>query len=186
MHKLTPESWVERYGDILYRYIIARVFEKEIAEDLVQDTFLAALKAMPSFKGNSSEKTWLFAILKNKLVDYFRNQQRQKGSQVNFSSPFKDSGLFFRHWKKEHGPMNWELDSVESILESGEFMRIFEYCLSLLPPKMASVFGMKVIEEIESDAVCKEMGISASNLWVIMHRARLQLRECLEEKWINE
>lgn len=183
--KINPENWVESYGDMLYRYTLSRIMDQKLAEDLVQETFLAALRAKDRFKGESSEKTWLFAILKNKIIDHFRKKKRNQEDQTNFSLPFADSGLFVGHWIKERGPSPWSED-LKDVLESEDFKRIFTYCLSLLPPKFASVFSLKVVEELESDEVCKEMGITSSNLWVIMHRARLQLRECMEDKWLDQ
>lgn len=183
--KIKPELWVDSYGDMLYSYCISRVLDQKIAEDLVQETFLAALKSLDRFKGESSEKTWLFAILKNKIIDHFRKKQRNREEQINFSHPFAESGMFVGHWEKERGPSAWS-DDMKDVLESEDFKRIFAFCLSLLPPKLASVFSLKVVEELESDEVCKEVGITASNLWVIMHRARLQMRECMEAKWLNQ
>lgn len=183
-HILNPEQWVESYGDSLYYFALKKVLSQKIAEDIVQDTFLAALKAKDKFKGQSTEKTWLFAILKNKVIDHFRKRSSQKVDHVSFQMPFQDGGVMYKHWKKDHGPDNWVVEDRD-LQESDEFKKIFQYCLSLLPAKLASVFSLKVLEELESDEVCKELGISSSNFWVIMHRARLQLRACMEDKWIN-
>jgi len=179
-----PKKWVENYGDLMFHYTIKRVANREVAEDIVQESFLAALKGIDRFKGESTEKTWLIAILRNKIIDHFRKKSSSKEDDLSFESPFKENGLMLKHWEKERGPGNWSPD-YEQMEEKERFRKIFEYCLSILPPKLASVFSMKVIEECDSDEVCKEMGISSSNFWVIMHRARLQLRECMEDKWKN-
>jgi RNA polymerase sigma-70 factor (ECF subfamily) len=181
---LNPDQWVDSYGDELYSYAIKRVFSQAVAEDVVQDTFLAALGSMKNFKGKSSEKTWLFAILKNKLVDHFRKLNTKKEEYVNFTMPFKESGLFYKHWDKSRAPGNWSFDPKDS-LEAEDFKRIFKWCLTVLPPKLASVFAMKMIEDCESDEICKEVGITSSNFWVMMHRARLKLRECIQNNWLE-
>jgi len=155
------------------------------AEDIVQDTFLAALKNADKFQGKSSEKTWLFAILKNKIIDHFRRKSKSSEREMNFESPFQNSGLMMKHWNKERGPAEWE-SAFEEKEEKDELSRIFHYCLSRLPERLSTVFSMKVIKECDSDEICKEVGISASNYWVTMHRARLQLRECMEKHWLKK
>jgi len=182
--RLDPTKWVENYGDQMYHYTFKRVMGQEIAEDIVQESFLAALKGVQRFKGNSSEKTWLFAILKNKIIDHYRKKSKSSTSSLTIESPFMDDGLMLKHWEKDRGPGEWSPD-YEKQEEKELFRKIFKLCLSFLPPKMSAVFSLKIIEECDSDQVCKELDISSSNFWVLMHRARLQLRECMEDKWLN-
>lgn len=180
---LNPSDWVDKYGDYLYNYTISRMQSPEIAEDLVQDTFLSALKATKSFKGKSSERTWLTAILKRKIIDHYReNSKKIEDKILDDNKPFKKSGFFEGHWLKEKAPISW--DSEENI-ENKELIQILKYCLSILPVKWAACFNLKNMEEISNEEICKELGISVSNLWVMLHRARLQLRECLETNWFK-
>ena len=183
---INPNLWISNYGDILYNYAYSRLSSAALAEDMLQDTFVSALKAMDKFRGDSSEKTWLFSILKRKIIDYYRKSStKNELNESSFNSPFKENGFFEGHWNNDRGPSDWGA-ATDGKIRHDEFQTIMEMCLSLLPDKWKSVFVLKVMEEIESDKVCKEVGCSSSNLWVILHRARLQLRECIENNWINE
>jgi len=182
---ITPAQWVNEYGDYLYRYAMARIPSKEVAEDLVQDTFLSALKGMASFRGESSQLTWMTSILKRKIIDHYRKMSTRKEiSAAHFELPFHKEGMMENHWLQERAPKNWHSKTDEP-LRQDEFQKIMQLCLSLLPDKWKSVFILKVMEEMASDEVCKEIGCTASNLWVILYRARLQLRECIENKWLS-
>lgn len=184
-HTLNPKLWVQNYGDYLYNYANFRVSSKEVSEDLIQETFISALKAKDSFRGDSTELTWLLAILKRKVIDHYRKLSAQKERTLSeYTSPFKDEGVFEGHWLNDRLPKDWSSEA-DSSLNQEEFQGILEYCLSLLPPKWKSVFVLKFMEELSSEEVCKETGCSASNFWVIMHRARLKLRECVENKWLQ-
>lgn len=181
---LDPNHWVNAYGDILYRYAFVRVNDAELAQDLVQETFLAGLKNLKTFQGKSSESTWLIAILKRKIIDYYRKKSTtnefsidDNGDRFTRDKPMKG------HWIMEKAPQNWEPDA-EKQMESNEFMEILQACIKHLPEKWASCFVLRVIEEMKGEEVCKELAITSSNLWVILHRTRLQLRECIEKSWI--
>lgn len=188
-HTLEPRLWVDRHGDYLYNYTIVRVNDSEKASDLVQDTFLAGLKAMKNFQGRSSERTWLISILKRKIIDTYRKNASSRESSLSEYEEQIWDGDYYRgaepfkgHWLEGMGPNSHSL-MPEGELEQAELMKIIELCISLLPPNLASVFIMKMIDEAESEEVCKELGISSSNLWVILHRARLKMRGCIESKW---
>lgn len=189
---LNPKHWIDRYADHLYHYAIARVYNSEIAEDLIQDCFLSAYKARESFKGESTERTWLFAILKRKIIDHYRKRASKPTPLSLEEERSMDSGGYFSleegkegKWSEEHRPNKWGINP-ETELESKEFYEIFLKCMAYLPDKWRAVFSMRNLEDISSKEVCKELNISSSNLWVIMHRARLQLRECLEDNWIEK
>ena len=180
-----PGHWVDEYGDFLYMYAYTRVQSREIAEDLVQDTFLSALKGLASFRGESSPLTWLTSILRRKIIDHYRRMSTKKEvSASRFVSPFHQEGTHEDHWLQERAPGNWH-EKTENPMQQDEFQKIMQQCLSLLPDKWKSVFMLKVMEEMSTDEVCKEIGCTSSNLWVILHRARLQLRECIENKWLS-
>ncbi len=181
---IEPEKWVDNYGNYLYNYAWIRVGSKETAEDLIQDTFISALKSKDKFKGKSSELTWLISILKHKVIDYYRkNSNKKEFSESSFRKPFQDKNGMEGHWIMERAPKDW--DKNDNALHQEEFQTILMMCLSGLPEKWRSVFVLKVMEEMESDKICEEIGCTASNFWVIMHRAKLKLRECIEKNWIK-
>lgn len=184
-HDLNPGRWVSEYGDYLFSFAISRVSKREVAEDLVQETLLSAYQARESFRGGSSERTWLVSILKRKVIDHYRKQARNPESLTDpFVMPFHKGGAMDGAWVSEHAPASWDEDIMQDDNEA--LMEILQYCISLLAPKMAATFNMKTMDDISTEDICKELGISESNLWVLLHRARLQLRECVENKWFKE
>lgn len=191
-HDSSPEKWAELYGDYLYNYSISRVNSREVALDLVQETFLAGLSARTSFEGRSSVKTWLISILKRKIIDHYRKNYRNKEDAIldkNFSEgggelPFYGDGEMKGHWKADRVPQDWNI-SADKALENEELGNIIKDCITALPDKWGAVFALRVVEELASEDVCKEMEITASNLWVILHRAKLQLRDCVEKNWLK-
>ena len=178
--QINPEQWIDNYADYLFIYARLKLPSKEIAEDVVQETFLSAFKAVKSFKGKSSEKTWLVSILKRRIIDHYRKEARkQERNMSSYQLPFYESGDYQNHWLEQRAPKNWQPDAN---LQFDEFHKILQYCLSLLSPKHRLVFMMKVLDECTNEEVCNEAGISTANLWTIMHRARLKVRECAEKK----
>jgi len=183
---LQPEKWVSNYADQMYKYLLMRVKYAEVAEDLVQETFMAGLGSMEKFSGNSSEKTWLYSIMKFKLMDYYRKHYKYSPAEDIPDEQFAD--IFFDekdefHFRKEHKPMPWHSD-VEQAMEQKEFNGVLEKCLEKVPSKTASVFTLKYLEEQESKEICTLLNISEANLWTLMHRAKLILRECFEKNWL--
>jgi RNA polymerase sigma-70 factor (TIGR02943 family) len=189
---LNPEKWIDSYADYLYSFAYNRVSDEETAKDLVQETFLSALKARNGFKGEASEKTWLVSILKRKIIDLYRKnaahpQQSFEESEqykVAYSHYFTETGFIKGEWNKTNAPKPWGISEKNSI-EQKEFKQILAKCLSKLPKVWSSVFALKYLEEEESENICKELEITSSNYWVIIHRAKLQMRECLEKNWIK-
>jgi len=178
-NKINPDLWLQKYGDYLFSYARMKLPSKEVAEDVIQETFLSAYKSVKSFKGNSSEKTWLVSILKRRIIDYYRKEARkQERNMSSYQLPFYESGTYQNHWLEQRAPKNWLSDTS---LQFDEFHRILQFCLSHLSPKHRLVFMMKILEECSNEEVCKEAEISTANLWTIMHRARLQIRECVEK-----
>lgn len=183
---LNPDRWVQDHGDYLFSYAISRVSSRDKAEDLVQDCLLSAFAAREKFRGGSSERTWLISILKRKIIDHYRKQSRNPESAVDtFHMPFHKGGEHDGGWIKDHAPSDWAISSLDGN-EDEDLMRVIQYCISLLSPKMAASFTLKTLEEISTEDICKELGISESNLWVLLHRARLQLRECIESQWYKK
>jgi len=180
-----PSEWVDRYGDYLFRYATLRLRDRSAAEDLVQETFLAALKARSSFSGNSSESTWLVGILKHKIADHFRRQAREAPlADGDFrdppdSLPFDGTG----HWAS--GPTDWGGNPADLYREK-KFLDQFMECLSGLSPNHANAFTLREIEGADTGEICKVLNVTETNLWVILHRARMQLRGCLETHWFKK
>ena len=182
---LKPQHWVSAHADYLYAFARMRIADEEQAKDLVQETFLAALQRVDKFEGKSSERTWLTAILKNKIIDVYR-----KKSAVVISSDITDAANdqnFFDvndgHWNEAHRPKPFGLEQ-NNPLESKEFNQILTACMQKLPPLWLSVFTMKHIDDETSETICAELKVTSSNFWVIIHRAKLNLRACLQKNWI--
>jgi len=182
---VNPENWVDAYGDRLYRYALLRVRHHEVAEDLVQETLFAAVRACAKFRGSSSEQSWLYGILKNKIFDYFRKLAQEvcftdlEFLEDEMSHKFIDQG-----WNHELGPAQWK-PGPEAALNRKEFWKTFRSCLNKLPARVADVFVLREIEQLDTAQICETLGISQNNLWVMLHRARMALRECLELNWFE-
>src|SRR5690242_11642553 len=168
----------------LLRVAQLQLRDPDLAEDVVQETLLAALAAQSGFTGKSSLKTWLTGILKHKIVDAIRQKQRRPIIEASFDDEtdlddfdplFKDNG----GWVAP--PADW--GDPENALTRTQFFDVMEICLEKLPPNTARVFVMREVMELESNEICKELTITANNLWVILYRARMALRECLEQNW---
>jgi RNA polymerase sigma-70 factor (ECF subfamily) len=186
-----PENWVDNYADYLYGFALTRLRETRLAEDMVQETFLAALKSRHSFAGQSSEKTWLVGILKNKIIDHFRKSQREISAEEieaiqNYDDPdFETFGIKTGQWLSEKRPADWMIDPSNPA-ETGEFWEYLKYCLSQAPKQIADIFVLREIDGLENKEICNKIGINPTNLRVMLHRARKQLRRCLEVNWINK
>ncbi len=177
-------AWVNEYSDILYSYVVQRVKDTHIAKDLVQETFLAAWRNIDKYNGEASVKTWLFTILKNKIIDHYRKASTRLTDEL--AETEADQSVFFDqsdHWDKNAYPMDWGTKS-EGNVESKEFYSILAKCKSKLKEIQAAVFTLKYIEDLTSEEICKELNITPSNYWVLIHRAKIQLRSCLESNWI--
>ena len=186
-----PEQWVELHGDYLFKYALARLRDPARAEDMVQETFLAALKGGKSFAGRSAEKSWLVGILKNKICDYYRRASRETSfTDMEFysdeeSERFVPDGLSKDAWVHELGPLEWSSDPGAS-LDSQQFWKTFHDCSNKMPKNVATVFNLREVDGVESREICSLLNISESNLWVMLHRARMALRRCLETNWFGK
>jgi RNA polymerase sigma-70 factor (ECF subfamily) len=182
-----PERWVEEHGDCLYRYALIRVRKPEVAEDLVQETLCAAVKNYGSFGGKSSERTWLCGILKNKICDHFRKLGREtcftdmEFLEDELSHKFVPQGF----WNHDLGPLEWKPEA-DVVMHRSEFWDTFRNCLAKLPQRVADVFMLREMDEMETVQICDTLKVSPNNLWVMLHRARMALRECLEVNWFKE
>ena len=177
-----PAEWVDRYGDYLFRYAMLRLRDRSTAEDLVQETFLAALKDFGSYSGKSSESTWLVGILKHKIIDHFRRQAREAPLAENDLRVHPDPSSFdgSGHWTS--GPTDWGGNPADLYREK-KFLDQLSKCLSGLSPNHANAFTLREIEGADTGEICKVLNVTETNLWVILHRARMLLRRCLEANW---
>jgi len=178
---LNPNNWVKLYSDYLYNYTISRINDRDLAKDLVSETFLAGLKSMGNFKGEASERTWLVSILKRKIIDQYRKQNSNKGKaevRVNYNSDTETEG----DWLEERVADPFD-KTAEDTIENTELGLAIHSCLGKLPEKQAEVFKMKTLLNYETEAICNELNITASNLWVIIHRARTSMAGCMEKSW---
>jgi RNA polymerase sigma-70 factor (ECF subfamily) len=180
-----PEAWVDQYGDYLYRYAISRIHEPATAEDLVQETLLAALQGKEDFKGRSSLKTWLTGILKYKIIDHIRKKSREQPTDSielaadDMHEHFDDKG----RWKV--GPARWTVNPKE-LLEQKEFWKVVYECLSRLSERLAKVFALRELDGLSSQEVREVLNVSAANSYVMLYRARMHMRDCLEVNWLGQ
>jgi len=178
----SPGQWVDAHGDYLFNFAVGQIRDPSVAEDLVQETFLAAFKARDRFAGNSSERTWLVGILRHKIYDHLRHACRERAVRVD-SEPTRrdeeawDDAVLWMH------DVAAENESPSRRLELAEFRANLELALGKLPPRLAQVFQLYAVEERPNREVCQQLNISESNLWVMLHRARTQLRAQLTDWW---
>ena len=174
----TPDDWVEAHGDYLFNFAIGQLRDASVAEDLVQDTFLAAFKARDRFSGQSSERTWLVGILRHKICDHLRHTCRERAVRTEVTAPHGDDEAWEDVVMWLHDVAE-ESQSPSRRMELAEFRANLELALGKLPPRVAQVFQLYAVEERPNAEVCQRLDISESNLWVMLHRARKQLRSHL-------
>ena len=180
-----PESWMDSHGDCLYRYALLRVRVPELAAELVQETFLEALRGWERFAGRSSERTWLVGIFKHRIVDHLRRTNAERAASLESSSPPIDDPAFDTHGHWRAMPHSWRGDP-SSILEAREFWDVFGACLSRLPRSLADAFLLREVDGLSAEETRELLKISAANLWTRLHRARSLLRDCLQKNWFGE
>jgi RNA polymerase sigma-70 factor (ECF subfamily) len=180
-----PDTWLDQHGDALYRYAIMRVRDPATAEDLVQETLLSALRAKDSFAGAAAERTWLVAILKNKIIDHYRRLRHEAPLPESEDPDATIEAMFNEadegHWTRM--PAVW--GNPDAALEQAEFWRAFQLCLEGLPARQAQVFALTELDGLTTEDLCKVLDARPSNVWVMLHRARLRLRDCLEQSWFG-
>ena len=181
-----PDSLeLERHRPYLLRFALLQLRDRSAAEDAVQETLLAAIQGASRFAGQSSVRTWLVGILKHKIIDGIRRSAREQpgelradaGGMEDLDAYFADDGHF------AEAPGEWA--SPERSLEERRFFEALERCLQSLPRKTASAFTMRELMGLETEEICKELGVSTSNCWVMLYRARMSLRACLERTWFQ-
>lgn len=188
-HSSDISSWVTEHGDELYSWAVYKVKDKAKAEDLVQDTFLSALSSIANFEGKSSPKTWLMSILKHKIIDHYRSvsKQMEQFKEGENSSAFTlTEGMFDRsnNWKANGLESFWE--DEKHLLDNAGFNSVFEVCMHDLPPSWYVSVTAKYMLEKQAPEICKELDITPSNYWQVIHRAKLLLKKCLEKNWFEK
>jgi RNA polymerase sigma-70 factor (TIGR02943 family) len=184
--KANPQKWLELYGNLLYQYTLPRVNDSVVAEDLVQETFLSALKGLDKYRGEASEKNWLFTILKNKIIDHYRKKATEQSVMAMPDLRVIEDDWFNDEegWAENKRPRDWH--ASDDPVERKEIQKIINWCKDHLKTLQQDVFTLKYMEDLDSDEICKVLNISASNYWVLIHRARLQMRDCVEKSWLKK
>lgn len=179
---LNPNQWSDLYFDYLFNYTVVRVNDAEISKDLVQETFFSALNAIDNFKGESSVRTWLVAILKRKIIDYYRKKNSKEGRseiKITFSDKRKNEVVWLEECVADYDLIS----NVESMMVNAELGITINKCIALLTEKQAAIIKLKFIEGFETEIICDLLGITPTNLWVSLHRAKSHLRNYLNESW---
>jgi RNA polymerase sigma-70 factor, ECF subfamily len=176
------------HGDYLFRFAMVKLRDEHMAEDAVQETLLAALQGQKSFAGDAAERTWLVGILKHKIVDLIRKKVREP-TLLNVDEPMEfgqdeDTEAMFdetSHWVSPS--QDWA--SPDGALEQKRFWEVLTECLKRLPPQLAMLYSLREISGMETEEICKDLNISSTNSWVMLHRARLGLKQCFELRWLG-
>lgn len=180
-----PLVWLEQHGDSLYRFARSRVRDSFAAEDLVQETLLGAYRSRDKFSGHSAVSTWLIGILKHKIMDYYRKLTPESGDETIDEFAYNMDGLFNEKEKWKVKPGDWGGDP-KSVYERKELMAAIRVCLEDMPEKISRVYTLREMEGATTDEICKLFQIGKSNCWVVLYRARMLLRRCLEISWFGE
>lgn len=178
---IAAADWVDEHGDYLLKFAWSRVRNRETAEDLVQETFVAAIRAYAAFSGKSSLRTWLTGILKNKIVDHFRSN-----SKFSLETGTDEIPLYFGrndHWIQPPG--KWSVNDPSMVLREKELRQVLQSCLAALPDGLAQAFVLRDIEDLEADEVCRLLSMTAGSLYTALHRARFRIRRCVELNWFE-
>lgn len=176
-----PATWVDAHGDRLFRYALSRIRDERAAEDLIQETLLAAFRGRDKFKGESSELTWMIGILRNKIFEHLRRQAREVPLAAPAEDDEREEALFdgTGHWKEAVAPADWGGEPQKKA-ESAEFSAALKDCLDALTPNVARAFVLREMEGVEHRACAEALGVPPGRLAVLLYRARLRLRRCLE------
>lgn len=183
----SPEIWLDDHGAALYKYSLLHTRDAHKAEEAVQETLLAALQARDRFSGGASTRTWLIGILKHKIIDMFRHDAREaqldEADDLADTDELQDADNFASNGRWQHKLVDW--GNPEELLERGQFMLILQRCMEALPPRLARLFLLREVMEENTENICQELSITPTNLWTMLYRARLGLRECLDRNWVG-
>lgn len=182
-------EWVKEYLKEMVNYAYFKTSDYITAENIVQDTFEAVVQGYERFEQKSSPKTWIYGILKNKIRDYYKINQ--KATFVTLETESANDDSFFDeygNWKEEQKPNFWKNNEEDNLLDDYEFRKVLLMCIEYLPEKWQYCIKLKYLKEIKGNEICEMLEINQTNFWQILHRAKLQLRKCLENNWfiLNE
>ena len=184
-HQATdPETWVDGHGDAMFRFAMLRVRNRDLAEEMVQEALLAGFRSRHRYSGKAAERTWLIQILRNKIADHYRRKQREITATDIAGDEGSIDDFFSEHGRWEIKPGPWEMDPGE-MMHREDFLRILRECMAGLPERQAEVFSLKVLDEHSTKDVCSILSLTKTNLGVLLHRARMKLRKCLESNWFE-
>lgn len=176
------KSWVEQYSEPLLKRAVYLLSDKEDAEDVVQEVFIAAFSSYDSFEEKSKPLTWLQTILKNKVADFYRKKYRAE-PQIRLDHFFDETGS----WKNDDVLQDWDATNKEAeLLDNDDFNKTLEDCIEELPSRWKIPMKMYYLQEKKAPEVSQELDISTTNLWKILQRSRMQLRECLDFNWFAQ
>lgn len=179
-------EWVRLYTKDLLAWAQHRTSDPAAAEDLVQETFLAALERIASFRSDSQPRTWLFAILNNKIADHYRRTARSQTLPFDEERAVAEFFAADGHWTPSRRPAEWTDTDESQLLDDEEFRAILDECLAALPPQWHSCITLRFLSGADAEAICQELGLSQTNYWQVIHRAKLRLRECLQQHWFTQ
>lgn len=182
--KAPVEEWVNDYSDYLYRYAYRYFNDDDVAQDLVQETLLAAVRGAESFQGNSSVRTWLTSILRHKIIDRIRSKDKREtlsDDPEQLDRYFEQNG----HWREATAPSRWEINPEDN-LQQQQFLRVLEGCLAGVSERDRRIFLMRELEGMSRTEICNELGLTSTHVGVLLHRVRLALRGCIEMNWLKE
>lgn len=183
-----PRQWLADHGDYLFRFAMARLGDEASAEDAVQETLLAAIAGAGAYRGEAAVRTWLVGILKRKIVDHIRRQARLQNLDGIADEASPEAGgpteaMFDRRGEWAAPLRDW--GDPEAALEQKRFWEAFALCLRQLPKQSAVLFSLRELSEMSTEEICETLGISPANSWVMLYRARLRMRQCLETRWLG-
>ncbi len=182
-------AYISDLREQMLKFAVLQLRDFAAAEDAVQDALIGAMKNADKFAGKAAFKSWVFAILKHKIIDGIRSKSRTVAitDLQPDSDASEDASFLFNeseHWKAEHAPSKWR--NPEQQMQNGQFWIVFEACLNKLPSAQARCFMMREFIGLDSTEICKELVLSTTNLHVQLHRARLSLQKCLDSNWLKE
>ena len=179
---------IQRLREAMLRFARLQLPDAGLAEDMVQEALATAFKSHAQFEARSTVSTWIFSILRNKILDLLRQGWHKRRIEFNakvetdedFDALFRPNG----HWNPQERPSDW--GNPQQQTENQQFWQVFEACVARLSPATAQIFTLREVMGLEVDEICKETGITTSNCWVILHRARMALRLCMEQRWFDK
>jgi len=184
-YRLKPEAWLEEHGDVLYRYALGRTGRRDVAQDLVQETLLAAWQGQNNFQGEATERTWLVGICRHKILDHFRLSEERDSSLSNWQlDSANDTDFFNSNGSWRHPPGAWDHEPLGHVEAEG-FLEILQHCIADLPAAQRECFELRELAETSTQDASRTLGVSLNHLYVLLHRARLELNRCLEKHWFK-